>query len=401
MTKSKFKILLLIVTMVTLISTLSFATSEEPVTTSLENDLTINSEDNNEDAIVEENEELDTTDTKSDWINSDLYKVGDKVEIKEIVDGNAFICANEVTISGEIGGDVFVIANKINITGGYVYSGLFAVANEITVNGIVYDAYIIANNFTLEKDGYVYRDLKVSASTINIDGIVRRDAYLTGMNINLNKENGTLIGNNLEYSSNSEIDIPENAVQGEVKFNKETIKEESVGEVISSYIFDVINVLIYSLVVILLAIWLAPKFVERVSTMGTKKAFASLGIGILAPIVAIIALFILLISTVCAQVAVAGTLVFMAICMSGLAFTSIYFGSLFNKLVKWEGKVKLVISTEIIALILWAICKIPYIGGFIGFLATVFGIGILLVNMVYRKETVKEETPVVEEKTEE
>lgn len=385
MLKSKCKFLLLLVIIISLVSTLSFATVEPR--TSDETDVMPISE-TDENIIVEDSTDITE---EPEWINSDLYIAKDKVELNQVVDGNVFVVANEVVVNGEIGGNLFVCANKLTIEGGYVYSSLYAVANEITINGIIYDVYSVSNNFTLGADGFVYRDLRASANTLNINGKVRRDAYLSGVTYNFNAENGALIGGNLEYSSQSELNIPEGIVTGEVKYNAATIKEEPVAEKVFSYIFDAIGILIYTFVVILLALWLAPKFVNRVTSMSTKKACVCLGIGIVAPIVIIIALFILLISTICFNVALATTLLFIVVCMSGTAFASIYFGSLFTKLVKWDGKVKFVLATLIAALIIWLISKIPYIGGFFGFLISLFGIGILLVNIVYRKEEIKEE----------
>lgn len=383
MLKSKCKFLLLFALLVTLVSTLSFATVEPEVTTSIDtNNLTTEGGTTNIDDIL----------AKDNWVNGDLYLADDSIEIDKVVDGNAFVVANEVTVTGEIGGDLFVCANKLTIDGAYVYSNLFAVANEIVINGTVYDVYAIANNFTLDTNGFVCRDLRVSANTLNITGQVNRNAFVSAAKYNFNYRDEALIGGNLEYSSSSEANIPEGAVTGEVKYNIEAVKEEPVAERVFSYIFDAINSLVFTLVVILLAIWLAPKFIDRVKSMSTKKACVCLGIGIATPLVAIVALMLLLFSTVCSIVALAGTFMFIAICMAGTAFASIYFGSLLAKAFKWNDKFKFVLASLIASLIIWAISQMPYIGGLFGFLVALFGIGILVVNVIYRKEEPKEET---------
>lgn len=388
MLKKKFKVLFLLITVVTLLSTLSFATVE-PRTTGESNENEIMPISENEATPISEEETSDPD--EEEWVNSDLYIMEDKYELNKIVDGNVFIFANEVTISGEIGGNVFVCANKLTINNGYIHSTLFAATNEIVINGMIYDVYAVCDNFTLEKDGFIARDLKLGTNTFNLNGKIRRDAYVSAAHYNIPEQNEPLIGGNFNYSAESELTVPEGIVIGEVKYNKEVISEESVFEKVSSYIFDAINVLVYSLVVIILAILLAPKFVERVSNMDTKKAFVSLGIGILVPIAVIIALFMLLISSVASMLSLAGIFIFIAICMSGTAFAIIYFGSIFVKMAKWEGKVKFVLASLITALIIWAISQIPYIGSLFGLLVALFGIGTLFVNAVYRKESDKEE----------
>lgn len=379
MLKKRVKILFLLVTIITLLSTLSFATIE-PRTTG----------ESNENEIMPISEEIPNLD-EEEWVYNDLYIMQDKYDLNKIVDGNVFIFANEVTISGEVGGNVFVFANKLTVNDGYINSTLFAIANEIVINGMIYDVYAACDNFTLEKDGFIARDLRLSSNNFNLNGKIRRDAYVGAAHYNINEEIGTLIGGNFNYSAKSELTIPEGIVVGEIRYSQKVIPEESVFEKVSSYIFDAINVLVYALVVVILAILLAPKFVERVSNMDTKKAFISLGIGILIPIVAIIALFMLLVSSVASLLSVASIFVFIAICMSGTAFASIYFGSIFAKLVKWEGKLKFVLASLITALIIWAISQVPYIGSIFGLLVSLFGIGTLFVNAIYRKENIKEE----------
>lgn len=396
MLKKKFKVLFLLITIVTLLSTLSFATIE-PRTTGEDSEngvMPISA-----DETIPISEEGTPNLEEEEWINNDLFIMQDKYVLDKVVDGNAFIFANEVTISGEVGGNVFVCANKLTVDNGYIDHSLFVAANEVVINGMIYDVYAACDNFTLEKDGFIGRDLKLTSNNFNLYGKVRRDVYVSAAHYNLPETNEPLVGGNFNYSNNSELTIPKEIVVGEIRYSKEIVPEESVFEKVSSYIFDAINVLVYTLVVIVLAILLAPKFVERVSNMDTKKAFISLGIGILVPIAVIIALFMLLISSVASMLSVSGILIFIAICMSGTAFASIYFGSIFVKLVKWEGKVKFVLASLITALVIWAISQIPYIGGIFGLLVALFGIGTLFVNAIYRKENTIQE--VVETKTEE
>ena len=169
-------------------------------------------------------------------------------------------------------------------------------------------------------------------------------------------------------------------------FEKEVVKEQPVGNKVKDIIFSALNNVVYTLILVLLTLWLAPKFVERVSNMNTGKAIASVGIGILTPFVAIIAAIILLISGIASTAGIALGFILVTICISGTAFASIYFGSIFTKLVKWDGKVKYAISCVVSALIIWGISQIPVIGGIFGLLVASLGIGLLILNIIYKKE---------------
>lgn len=388
MTKTKLKTLLSIFLMLILVSSCCFAT-----------DAQVTSEGN-----VDSNSEVTTNETSledtatTEWTNTDLYAIDDVVNVTNVVDGNAFIIGNEVTISGEIGGDLFVIANKLNIEGGYVYSNLFACANEITLNGVVYDLYSICNNFTLANNGFVYRDMRLTASNVNLQGRIRRDAYISCENMNLTQDLGTLIYGNLTYTSASEISIPEGVVSGTTTYNEEFNfnyeKEVSTFSVITSYALELLKTLFYTLVVTLILLWLTPNYIEKVSKMSTGKSFACLGIGFgafVAFFVFVIISIFLIISIVAIPVALIGVFASILVAYSANAIASIFFGKLFTRLFKMEGKVKFVLFTLLSSAIIWAISLIPFVGGFLSFLIWLFGIGALILNIFNQKENTNKE----------
>ena len=151
----------------------------------------------------------------------DEYLFQDNVTIDAPVDGNLFIMANTVTINSQIGGDAFIFANTINIEeNGYVLSNLFACANTIHVKGVAYNIYSVGNTLTI--DGFVYRDVRSICNTLNINSMVGRNVFVDCSSINFkekpNTENtpsitsyGSIQGD-LNYFSDEEIQIPENAV---------------------------------------------------------------------------------------------------------------------------------------------------------------------------------------------
>lgn len=414
MLKAKSKILLMTLFALVLVSSCCFATVEprvaeednaiqsgiENIENSIQNELMTITEQGQEPITTTGDEVTQDTiaqeDETASWTNSDLYVAEDTVTISNIVDGNAFVIGKDVTISGEIGGDLFVIADKLTIDGGYIYSSIFACANEITINGVVYDVYAMCNTFNLESNGYIYRDMKVMASTVNLNGSVRRNAYIQAGDLHFAEGIETSIYGNLEYSSEKEISIPDGAVAGEVKYTEINQEETaSVGSIILSYVTDLIATLFFTFVIALVFLWLTPNFVERVGKMGVAKSFASLGIGIIAPLVLIFVGLLLLFSSIGASIFVCGIFATIVLFYLGFSVTSIFFGKLAAKLVKWEGNTKFVLLTLGVAIILWALTQIPFVGGFLSVIITLFGVGTTLVNIVDRKEKAEKK---VEEK---
>ena len=385
MLKKRSKILLSVLFVVLLLTSVCFATED---TSLIDNTAVVTSDTNNTQGV-------DTTSSTANWVNTDLYLAEDKVTIDKVVDGNAFVAAKEVTVTGEIGGDLFVVAEKLNIEGGYVYSSLFVCANEITINGVVYDVYAVGNNFNLESNGFIYRDLKVTSSNINLSGKIRRDAYISAKSLTLNEQSGAIVYGNLEYSAPSEITIPEGAVSGNVKYTVDTSntgKETSVASIVLDYVSEAIQALLLTFVLTAILLWLTPKFVNRVGNMSVGKSFASLGIGVVTPVVLVIVALLLAISVVGLKILLPATFIFVAFSLIATSITSIFFGKLFTRLLKTDSKVKFVLFTLLSNLVLWLLTKIPFVGGFIGFLVYAFGIGTLLVNIVCKKEPIVEKT---------
>lgn len=385
MVKKKTKILVTLFLIVILITSYCYATIEprtadETQTTSEEETMPIS-----EDEIMQET-------TNASWTNSDLFLSQDKIDISNTVDGNAFVIGKEVTISGEIGGDLFVFADKLHIEGGYIYSNIFACANEITVNGVVYDIYAICNTLNLESNGFVYRDINLRAANVNLSGKIRRDAYINADNITFGENVENVVYGDLHYSSKNEMEIPEDAVVGEIEYSKaKEANTETIGSKILSYVLDLMRTLILTLVITLALVWLSPKFIERVSKMNVAKSFISLGIGFLAPIVFIIASVILIIISIGMSVFLSGIFAFITLAFLGFSITSIFFSKLLVKQLKLEGNLKFIAITLAVAAILWLICQIPILGGFISFVISIFGIGTTLVNIVWKKEKSQEE----------
>lgn len=386
MLKTKSKILLVIFLMVIFLTSYCLATVEPRVddASDTQNDIATISEGGEEITTTDQATQEDAT---SDWTNSDLYVAKDTVTISNVVDGNAFIVADEVIVTGEIAGDLFVIANKLIIENGYVYSNIFACAKEITINGVVYDVYACANTINIGKNGYIYRNLNAMASNVKIEGTVRRDAYVSTDNIQFGEAEQAYIGGNLHYTNQTELQIPETAVGGEVKYTAANVNtNNTIGNIILSYIEDLLETIFFTLVVLLAFLWLTPKFIERVGTMELSKTLASLGVGFVAPITFVIAVILLAFSTVGTSLVICGTLIAIILAYVAFSVVSIFFGKLFAKLLKAEGTIKFVLFTLLASVILWAISQIPIIGGIFSFVVYIFGIGITLINIVWRKE---------------
>ena len=398
MLKNKTKIITIFLILILLFSTVSVLADDEVN----ENEIMPISTDNATEEVQNavENATSNAQAQEDSYKKSDVYLTGDNVTVDYIVDGNLFVMADTVTINSQIGGDAFILAKKLIINeDGYIFSNLFTIAESVETKGVVSDVYALTKNFTIS-GGYVYRDLKVCGETLNINGIVGRNAFVNcpNINFNTNEDNKGIIYGDLNYSSNSEISIPENVVSGNVNYSaSKTSTEKSTRSIIANYILDLGAFIAFILIIWLICLALAPKFLASTNKYVGKKSLNIFGKGLLTlivtPIICIILIFLQLTSGFSLFLL---ALYVLAIILSKSLFTITANNYVCSKLNvnKNTGIFGMLIVSGIV---IWVITKLPYIGGLVSFIIAVLGLGILVASILperakKNKDSLKEDT---------
>ena len=333
----------------------------------------------------------------------DVYLAGDDITIDYIVDGNLFVVAETVTINSQIGGDAFICAGTINVgEQGYIFSNLFACAESLNISGVVYDVYAIANNITI--DGYIYRDIRVGTNSLNLNGTVGRNAFVDSNEINfaqLTEEEIILssqgiINGDLNYTSSKEASIPEGAVAGTTNFTEKTVTVASTS--IQDYILE-LGIFVATVAIIwLLCLWLKPNFLVKSNELLARRWLPILLIVVFAPILIIllcVIFVILLILEITSKIALIclGLFLLLLAISSSIAVISIN-NIICNKL-KTEKTIVKFGTLVASSIVIWLLTIIPYVGGLISFVLTMFGLGIIIISIIPSKTSKKEEKTVI------
>ena len=401
MLKNKTKIIaFLLVLILAITSSFVYADNE----TSSENDIALIS-DTSETKPVETNVEntVSTNETSKDsYKNSDVYLMGDNVTIDYVVDGNLFVMADTVTINSKIGGDAFIMAKTINVGDqAYIFSNLFAMANSIDIKGVVYDVYALSQNFTVS-NGYIYRDAKLCCNTININGVIGRNAFVSCSNINFNTDENDkgIIYGDLTYSTPSELSFDKNIVNGNVTYKAPKVSpEKSVREIVASYISDLGAFLAFVIIIWLVCLWLAPKFLNDTNKFVGKKTLNVLGTGLLTLIAVPIACIILLLLQLTAGISLLTVAIYiLALIVAKSLFTIVANNYLCSKLNinKNTGIFGMLIVSGVIV---WVISELPYVGGIVSFIISVLGLGVLVSAILPKKAKKASDTDKVKKTT--
>jgi len=208
---------------------------------------------------------------------------------------------------------------------------------------------------------------------------------------------GTISGN-LNYSSENEATIPEGSVSGETNFTKNTSDSINSENVIQEHLLSIGSSIATVLIIWLLCLWIAPKFLNNTNTLITKKILPVTGIGFLTPIATIIATIILFIIGLTASIGLLTLGIFFILLGIGTSIFTISINNLVCNKLKIEKKVGIFGMLIVSTIVIYLVGLIPYIGTFVDFAAVIIGLGILVYSIVVKpkKQKVDEETKKVQ-----
>jgi len=354
----------------------------------------------------EEHDHSNETVETPDIHEGDLYvlfgeedKTATKYVMDKMVDGNVFIMGNEVEITGQIRGNVYVFATKLTVAeDAYIAMDLYAFAQDITLSGYAFDVYAFCKNFDMTKTAVAYRDLKLYTTEAHLIGAVGRDVDLGATKITVydDEENNFYVGNNLNYSSGSEIEhVNDIKVGGKVNFEEEKNDNETANtNVIGDIALNGVKEVVFCLAIYALLIFLAPKFVEKskeyVSTRGLLAAAIGLAFTILVPIVAIILIFTIVGFSLATTVALVYTIVL--ILNSAIVVTALN-EFICGKIEKINSTWKKILMIIPVSLVLSLIRQIPVVGGLVSIVVFLAGVGMIVLyqfDKKRKKDEVKE-----------
>ena len=306
------------------------------------------------------------------------------------IDGDVFIvCGNKATISSNINGNVFICAREVEITeNAKISSSLFCAAQNVKIDGnINLNAFCAAQDFVLSDKSLINMNLFLTAENLNLSGTINRSANISGQNIEVAKS--CHIARNLNYSAPNEINIPEEVVNGNIRFSTKSVNtnvnvKTQKNEMIS-FIKSTISYLVFAIVIFLILNWLKAKLPNEVNDFNSNIVkyilFGLLGLFVV-PILSIILLFV----PFMARVALTLMALYMAILIIASAITVVALSKVFANEIKDTIKTNDILRTIIcicIITIAYRLLKLaPVVSLITTFTAIVTGIGISIKSIL-------------------
>lgn len=313
-----------------------------------------------------------------------LFQFDDNLEIKERLEGTAFLAGDKITIEETIDGIGFIVGNDIKINKNQDY--IFGLGINVNIKGNIEKDLFLAGE-TINIKSIVNRDAYIYGTNIDLEGDFNRNIYIYGSNIKLK---GNFKGNVVISSINIEIDEETN-IEGILKYNNgalieglnESIKTKtyetktmSFKEYTLNFISSYLHIVIVALVIVFINESILKKSLDQTKELNLKKLFTLSLKGLLILIGVPIIATMLLFSNLFVSLGIIGAIIYGIIIYISNIFTGYFIANLIDKkyLHKNMNNYLLVIMG---LLIITIIRIIPIVGGLIYLLCTLIGIGII------------------------
>jgi cytoskeletal protein CcmA (bactofilin family) len=341
-------------------------------------------------------------------------RTGDTVNVPhdEVVDGDLYVMGRNIIIDGTVNGDVFGAGQTITING-TVNGGVTLAGQTLTVNGQVANGARLAGQ-TINVSSSIGRDLVAAGATLNVTSTAKiaddlifgfGTSYISG-NINGNVKGGASevtitngvggdvkvevdkltitstanIEGDLVYTSENEANIQSGArVGGSTIHNMPEKPAPAPFAGMGGKLLGFIMILVVGIIVILLA----PRWVSAMADSIRAKPWPSLGWGALVLFATPIAAIIVIITIIGLPVGL------IALVLYGIAIylSQIPVGFLIGRLIiRRNGEIEsrgLMVGALALGLaILLVLGLIPYIGGLVMLLTIIFGLGSVVVSVI-------------------
>jgi len=334
---------------------------------------------------------------------------------EEVHNGNLYVAAGVIGIDGEVKGDLIAVAQTLTVDG-KIDGDLIAVAQNLTVNGEVTGSVRVLAEVT-NINGVVGRNVNAFASTINLspkseigsdllvlgawgnfNGLVNDSLYgglaqatingKVGRDVSLNLESDyensnlfigpdAVIGGNLSYTAKKEAEIQNlEAIAGNINYQLQKNKTRDWGDQAADRFLQLAALVLIGVILLTLK----KKSFARLSKTIKEQPWQTPLIGLLALIGTPVVIFFLFITVIGIPLALILLAIYLVLLGISVIYPAYYLGVMIgNGLNKKTINPFLALVLGLLAFVI--LISIPWVGGFIAFVFTLYGLGALTLEL--------------------
>jgi len=308
-------------------------------------------------------------------VEEDTHAYGGNINVNSVLNGDLMTGGGNIRIKDNVSGDIRAMGGTVEIEG-TVGGDIQAVGGNILINGdnVGGDISVLGGALTVESD--VDGNLEFEGGDITIKGVVNGNVTVKVESLKLTED--ALIKGNLHYTSQVEPDFNEEQVEGSIEKGVVVKKAVSPFKGIVGKILGAIALLVISIIIVLILPTTSNTLAENIK----KHFWKSLLFGLIALIVVPVASIIIAITVIGLPVA----LVLLVLYILALYLSKIFAALWLGKLILGNPKKNLILAMIIGIIIYVLLVNIPYIGGWIRFVAVLLGLGAMTVMIFSKKK---------------
>lgn len=227
------------------------------------------------------------------------------------------------------------------------------------------DIVVVDGDVTIR--GEVTGDIVAFAGDVTIRGVVAGDVVTFAGQAMLGRR--ARVGGDVVYADERPVETPGSQVGGEIK--RFDAGDASIVAAVGAWIAFSVSLLLLGLIFVLLA----PRGADAVAATARSKPLVAALVGLLAFVLLPVIAFVAFVTIVGIPLGVVLLLAIVPLYALGYVATALVLGGRILK----KGRV---LAFVVGIVILQLIALIPIVGGLIGFLAVVFGLGLLIVSLM-------------------
>ena len=312
-------------------------------------------------------------------VTGDLIAAGRSIDIDGSIEGNLIAFGESVTVTGTVGGLVLGAGSTFELAGASVGGDLWAAGAKVTVNSqarVARNASIAAQAATVA--GSVAKDLHAFAEIVELDGEVGQNLEAFGERVRLLDD--AHVGGNARLRIPSEDRLHRAAgarVDGEIEFLDMPIvtNRYASGEF---YLWQVAR-LVSGILVGLALFWLIPGL-RTVSVSGGMNGLKTAGIGLVTLVSVPAVAIVVAITLVGLPFSLFAIFAWLVVIYLAKILVGAFIGRTMLSSTKYGDRIALVLLAGITVIIV--AINLPAIGGFINFVLTIIGIGLIVQRLL-------------------
>jgi len=321
-------------------------------------------------------------------ITQDAIIAGDKITINQEIGDDIRVAGSTVIIKADVQGDIIAFAETLIIDKDVTISGdIIAFVSKFQLDGQVNGNIKIASvDSTIT--GTVLGDTKIRTADFNLEGtLVGKTEFVAEQSVNITES--AKFGNTVNYGHTKELDLKPNLEEGvTANFDSELLQSQKRSKEIMPNMFSgmlVFRILSASLVILLVA-WFVGKFTSKaVKNLENGKDFRqAFFYGVLSFFLPISIIILLFVSLIGIPVAIFVTFAYLSMIFFSQSITSYIVAQWLNhKYDLKQGKAQVFLVALGVYIVMYLLKFIPILGVVIGLILTYIAFGALVIE--YRK----------------